>query len=339
MNLLLEIPRWTSHHNMLLYAYLHYCEQHGVGFRLVYNSAVPSNCAVMHAFGKKVFLDYSDDRVFGSDPQKYDVYFKRSLLASDYKGHIHPLNFQTNFTYKTPKLLGKMSLGQLTDKKSRVEVFRALDYFNTFTNLSHNAADVRKILPEKQDHGGRIIFHARLWNPDNNEHADEKQRRHLQNEFRIGACRVIKKHFKNATAGLFPDAFAQKAAPDLLLDLKKTSKLHYLNALNNSDIAIADDGLKDTPGWKIGEYVMLGKAVISTPLQVVIENFNDGDHFMELATRNHFDQIPDKIDALLHNKKYLEMGHNNFEWSRKYLHPKNYLERILTITANQTIAQ
>ncbi|HEY1196411.1 hypothetical protein, partial [Flavobacterium sp.] len=189
-----------------------------------------------------------------------------------------------------------------------------------------------RYFPKKvSDNNGKIIFHTRLWNPDNHMDLGEKQRRQVQNEFRIEACRIIKSNFKNSSVGLFSDSLSQKVAPDLLLDSKKTSKKEYFHSLLKADIGIADDGLKDTPGWKIGEYLLFGKSVISTPLNVVIENFNEHVNYEKLTGRNAYQELPDKIENLLSGKKYLEMGHNNLIWSDLNLHPKNYIKRVLSI--------
>jgi hypothetical protein len=192
--------------------------------------------------------------------------------------------------------------------------------------------DVRKLPKEVKDNGGKIIFYTRLWNPDNHIEPDEKERRRLQNEFRIASCRVIKKNFKNATVGLFPDGLSTKLAPDILLDVKKTSLKRYFEILRQSDIGIADDGLKDTPGWKIGEYLLRGKAVVTTPLNIVVENFQEHTNYEYLSSRSSYIELPDKIEYLLNDKKYLEVGHNNLQWSAEYLHPKNYIKRILAVT-------
>jgi hypothetical protein len=63
-------------------------------------------------------------------------------------------------------------------------------------------------------------------------------------------------------------------APDLVLDNSFTSKLAFMKALRSTDICLADDGLGDTPGWKIGEYLMHGKAIITTPIRTVVQDFN-----------------------------------------------------------------
>ncbi|MFZ2432371.1 MAG: hypothetical protein WAW57_14630, partial [Lutibacter sp.] len=195
----------------------------------------------------------------------------------------------------------------------------------------HNAEDVRKLPKTIKDNNGSLIYYTRLWNPDNHYDIEEKERRKLQNEFRIEACRIIKKNFNNVFIGLYPDFFTYKVAPDILLDSKKTSKKEYFNRLNKCDIGIADDGLKDTPGWKIGEYLLFGKAVITTPLNISLENFQENINYEKLSTRSSYLELPDKIQNLLKDKKYLEVGHNNLKWSEEYLHPKNYIKRILSI--------
>jgi len=330
----LELPNWTSHHNMLIYSVLFYCEENELDFKIVFNNKIVAGGAILHANGKVIFFDYSDNHLFISDPTKYDFYFKRSLLLSDYNRNVHPLNFQVNLSYKALKLLSKFDFRNLIGSRNRTEVMRAADYFNLGTNLSHQAMDVRCFPKKGNDNNGKIIFHTRLWDPRNHPDDQEKQRRVIQNEFRIEACRILKNNFKSSSVGIFPDSLSKSMAPDLLLDSNKVSKKEYFKELLTTDIGIADDGLKDTPGWKIGEYLLFGKAVITTPLNVVIEDFKEHIHYEQLSTRNSFKELPEKIESLLKGKKYLEMGQNNFMWSNFNLHPKNYIKRILSITEN-----
>lgn len=317
---------------MLIFSFLHYCEENKIKFDLRFDPKCSYNGGILEVNGKTIFLDYSDSPVFAEIPENFTYYFKRSLRESDYKGNVYPLNFQVNYSYKSFKFLSQLDFRQLMHKKNRIEIIRALDYFNSFTNSSHNAMDVRKFPNAVTDNGGRVLFYTRLWNPDNHPDEDEKERRRQQNEFRIEACRIIKKNFKNVDVGLFPDVLSRKMAPDILLDEKKTSKKEYFRLLRESDIGIADDGLKDTPGWKIGEYLLFGKAVVSTPLNVAIDDFHEHTNFEKLSTRSSFSEVPDKIEFLLNGNKYLETGRNNLAWSNEYLHPKNFIQRILVKT-------
>ncbi len=317
---------------MLIFSFFHYCEENKIKFGLQFDPKCSYNGGILEVKGQTIFFDYSDSPVFADEPQKYTYYFKRSLRKVDEKENIFPLNFQVNYSYKSLHFLAKLGYKQLTNKYNRIEIIRALDYFNTFTNSSHNAMDIRKFPNTVTDNGGKILFYTRLWAPDNHPDEDEKERRRQQNEFRIESCRIIKKNFKNADVGLFPDKFASGMAPDILLDEKKTSRKEYFRLLRQADIGIADDGLKDTPGWKIGEYLLFGKAVVTTPLNVAVENFHERINYEKLSTRNSFIEVPDKIEFLLSGNKYLEVGRNNLEWSYDYLHPKNFLKRILSKT-------
>jgi hypothetical protein len=327
----LVIPYWTPHHNMLIFSYLYFCEENQLEFKIEVDSKISANGAVLHLNTKTLFFDYSDSSEFIDNPKKYNFYFKRSLLLRDKNQNVHPLNFQVNYSYKALYFLTQLGVKQLIHKDNRIEIVRALDYFNMFTNSSHNAMDIRMFPESVDDANGRVLFHTRLWNPDNHKDADEKERRALQNEFRIGACRIIKNNFKNASVGLFPDDLAIKLAPDLLLDVRKISKKEYFGLLKQFDIGIADDGLKDTPGWKIGEYLLFGKAVITTPLSVKLHDFKESVNYEMVSNRIAYHELPDKIQGLLTNKKYLDMASANKAWSDRYIHPKNYIKHIFSI--------
>jgi hypothetical protein len=330
----LEIHHWTPHLNMIVFSFMYYCETNNFEFDIQINSKISWNGAILYLNNETYYFDYSDDTVFIDDPKKYNYYLKRSLQIKDVNGNVYPLNLQVNYSYKSLKILTKFSIKELVNKANRIEIIRALDYFNTFTNSSHNARDVR-FLPELvSENNGKVIFYTRLWNPDNHINVEEKERRRLQNDFRIESCRIIKRNFEKASVGLFPDSLSSKLAPDLLLDIKKTSMKKYYGVLRQCDIGIADDGLRDTPGWKIGEYLLHGKAVITTPLNIALNQFEEHTNYEKLSTRSSYLELPDKIDYLLKNKKYLEMGNNNLKWSNEYLHPKNYINRILALASN-----
>lgn len=331
------MPHWIHHNNQLIYSYFYYCLNENIKIDIEINKSITYNGAIIYYENKKIFFDYSDDSKFIDEPSRYDYYFKRSLLLKNREHNIYPLNFNLPLSYKSLYLLTKLKSNFFSDKSSRAEIIRALDRFSMFTSNSHKALDVRRYPTFVSDYGGRTIFHTRLWNPDNHSDSEEKERRILQNEFRINACRIIKKNFENSSVGLFPDKLTQKIAPDLILDLKDTHKNSYFNKLINYNIGIADDGLKDTPGWKIGEYLLFGKAVITTPLNISLDNFNENENFLKLSSRSAYEELPDKIEELVKDKKYLEMENNNLKWSREFIHPFNYIKRILSIVDNSKI--
>lgn len=327
------ISKWTAHYNQLLYSVLFYSRKNHVNFSIHYHPKIESNGVLFEFNERRCFLDYSDDPKFISNALDYDFYFKRSLTIEDYKEKKGlPLNFQVNFSYKPFPLLKKMPLELLTQKNSRIEMIRAMDHFNLITNDSHHSKDLSLFKNSLTDFGGNIIFMTRLWDPSKNDDIEEKERRVYQNSFRIEACRIISKYFPNAVVGVYPDEFAKKTCPDILLELSKTRKKNYLSKLMTADICIADDGLKDTPGWKIGEYIMAHKAIITTPINTFIEDFEEGIHYVKTTDRNDFQSLPDLINLLLKEKKYQEMKMNNKNWYEKYMAPDSYIANIINKT-------
>lgn len=330
----LELSIWTHHLNHIIYAYFYFCKEEKLTVNIIRNEQVKYGSALLHVDQKTIFFDYSDDSKFVDSHEKYNYYFKRSLRAEDRSRNVYPLNFNVPMAYKSLLLLMNLKSDLLLNRGSRTEVIRAMDRFKLFTNSSHAVLDIRRYPKKINDNQGNIIFHTRLWNPDNHADEAEKERRRNQNEFRINACRILKKTYKNASIGLFTDDLSSVIAPDILLDSKHSDKNTYFKDLDKHDICIADDGLKDTPGWKIGEYLLHGKAVITTPLNIEVDNFNEYTNYEKLSTRNSYLELPHKIENLLEGKKYLRMGENNLLWSETYLHPKNYIKRILSIVEN-----
>lgn len=327
----LEIPCWTTHHNQLLYSFFIYSESNKLDFEIVLNSQIPVNGAILYFKDKRVFFDYSDDKEFIDSPHNYDFYFKRSLDVSELKSesNVFPLNFQVNFSKNPFKLMSKMDFGLLKNKGSLVELIRAADVFGLLTNDSHLSININNFKRETNA-SGKVIFMTRLWDPARNDDQEEKERRRIQNDFRINACRIIKKVFPNSMVGVYPDDFAIKLANDVLLDLSNTKKKNYLNILSQCDIAVADDGLKDTPGWKIGEYIMCGKAIITTPINVMIEDFYENTNYLSTTERDNYLILPDLVQKLLKNNFYEEIQSNNIKWYEKHLSPESYVSNIFS---------
>lgn len=333
----LKLATWTHHLNHLLYSYLCHCEKNRLKTNIEYEPALAHNGALLEIDSLSIFFDYSDSPVFIADRSAYDIYFKRSLRKSDQGSKIFPLNFNVPISYKPFLLLSKLKLEFLMAKSNRNECVRALDRFSWLTNSSHHIFDIRKFPNQVSDNNGSIIFCTRLWNPDNNADYEEKNRREIQNQFRIEACRIIKSNFKRARVGLFSDDFSKREAPDLLLDEYLSKKKTYLKSLKSFDIGVADAGLKDSPGWKIGEYLLNGMAVVTTPLDICVNDFEKNRNYKELSNRSAAQEIPEMIEELLIDNNYQWQGKNNLKWAQEYISPYNYFSRILKIIEDSNL--
>lgn len=324
-----KIRFWTAHHNMFLYALFYLCKRRKLRFNIDYSDAVPYNCVILECRGKSYFFDYADTPEILSEPSNYISYFKRSFLKNkNYDQSIKPLGLQVNYSYKPLSFLSYLKKKHLLDQRNRIELLRALDYFE-YSNLSHHSMDIRSLPSDLNLFNKNIIFFTRLWNPNNHISEEEKSRRRTQNEFRIRTCRILDKSFKNVHVGIYPDAYSKSQCPDLILGQKQISKRNYLMLLRHSAIGIADDGLKDTPGWKLGEYCLFGKAVITTPITVELSDFIENENYLKLSNRSAVDEIPEKVEFLLKGDRYKELAQNNLEWALNNLHPDNYLINLI----------
>jgi len=323
------ISSYTSHLNQILYSLVSFSQSRTHKVQVYYDKNVKNNCVRIEYNETSYLLDYSDDYLFMDEPANYDLYFKRSLLEHSLSNNCRPLNFQVNMATDPLQLFRFLPKDFDFLRKSKVEIARMFDFLGLM-NMGHYAMLYKDITKFREIKGnGNILFYTRLWDPSNNNDLEEKERRKIQNEFRIEACKIIKSNFKNASVGIFDSKLAQEICPDLIFPNKIISKKEYLKKLSLSSICIADDGLKDTPGWKIGEYTLFGKSIISTPLNVLIEEFVENENYLKLSSRNSSHELPDKIEQLLSNNNYLKMKECNIIWSEKFLNPVSYIKRII----------
>ena len=145
------------------------------------------------------------------------------------------------------------------------------------------------------------------------------------NRVRIDVVRALRE-MGNAISGIYPDYYAQDLCPDILASKKHMTKRCYLNNLRISDICITNEGLKCSPGWKIGEYVAGSKCVVTNEIKCVIPEFREGVNYQV------FDDPSNVIDIVFNlrlDKSYKECQVANWEYSSKHLHPDVYFQHLV----------
>lgn len=105
--------------------------------------------------------------------------------------------------------------------------------------------------------------------------------------------------------------------------------LDYLNKTKESLVVFNTPAFWNCHGWKLGEYLSLGKAIISTPLSNDLPNpliHGESIHFIENSSE---EKIKEAIEYLIQNPKYrnkLEYGAK--EYWEKYGSPIKSLELL-----------
>jgi glycosyltransferase involved in cell wall biosynthesis len=105
---------------------------------------------------------------------------------------------------------------------------------------------------------------------------------------------------------------------------KRISMKEYMTKIHLSMVAFNTPAVLDCHGWKLGEFLCLGKAIISTPLtRRLPENLIDGKHY--LITDGTENDINSKINELSEDLELLNKLQEN---SKKYFYENLSPERI-----------
>jgi glycosyltransferase involved in cell wall biosynthesis len=117
---------------------------------------------------------------------------------------------------------------------------------------------------------------------------------------------------------------------------KRYNHKAYLEQLKQSAIAINTPAVHDCLGWKLGEYLALGKAIISTPINRVLPgNFAAGTHYMEIKDVNT--ELKDAIAWLVgHKEQRMELEQNALAYFERYCSPAKTIAAIHTFATNKT---
>lgn len=185
-------------------------------------------------------------------------------------------------------------------------IIKALIGYEKFTHKPEEFVANNK--SEKKDNGPRIVYFTRLWDPSeewagkplSKELIDE---RNCINKLRMDTVIALRERFGSLFAGgIERRRYSEKLCPELIVDKRYTAKSHYLKLMHSCDVCIASTGLHESIGWKTGEYVAAGKAVVSEKLHYEVPNWKEGTHYFAFAT---VEECVQKVEMLLNNAELL----------------------------------
>ena len=284
--------------------------------------------------GKKIAYDTSDGYFDGIQDwvPKYDYYFKRSfseernttLFAAEIRDRMFPLGFNYFVTCpgnpygavaKTWKSYAKMLMGRRENEYFTPEIFKYRD-----------------------NYGQGVIFFTRLWKPEAYLTDEINAQREAINLMRIEILRKLKEEIGNVFfGGLYPGEFDMQMAPDLVVSKNLVRREKYLELMHSCNIAIGSTGLHESIGWKTGEYVAAGKAIVNEQFRYEVPgNFCVGKNYLPFSSA---DECVCNVKYLLeHPEETMRMQRRNREYYESYLAPDTMIERTLHI-AEEKLAQ
>lgn len=113
-----------------------------------------------------------------------------------------------------------------------------------------------------------------------------------------------------------------------LIFQKRYSAKEYISKTKESKFVYNTPAVWNCHGWKLGEYLMLGKAIISTPISNELpEELIHKKHIHIIQNMNELEQA---INFILTNDEYREtLEKNALEYAKKWVTPKSVIEKIL----------
>ncbi len=114
-----------------------------------------------------------------------------------------------------------------------------------------------------------------------------------------------------------------------ILTKTRISMKEYLTRTQKSSFVFNTPSVCGCHGWKLGEYLAMGKAIISTPLNNVMPgDFLNGEHFIEV---NSNEEIYAAVKHLHNNPDVIEkLKIKSAQYFNQYLSPTAVARRILT---------
>lgn len=157
------------------------------------------------------------------------------------------------------------------------------------------------------------------------------------NEFRARFMRAA----RSMPSLTFEGGFAPRAANDIpgyddLLMQGRLTLQDYLQRIQRSCVAFNTPAVQKCHGWKLGEFLSLGKAIISTPIaRAMPAPLSHGEHVHYVD--GSYESIREAIELIQADDAYRErLERNARAYYEQYLAPAVVIRRVLSLSAQIT---
>ena len=276
--------------------------------------------------GPKVIIDTRDTSALYEDALAWcDVYAKvnPSLGGYSIEGASKVLAIGPSFAVRIWDLPRALLLGIGNGWRSRSLLKSQREYrehFADYWRQYHYRLPLDAYGPSPSS-DGYIFFISSYW-PDNP----------LCNEMRAAFITACRKHPGIEFEGGFaPREPGVMGTFEPLATGRRYTLDEYIERLLRSAVAFNTPAVEGCLGWKLAEYLALGKAIISTPLERKMPSP------LEHGTHAHFvDGTPgsmkEALDLILENKEYREhLERNARNYFLEHLAPQRCMERIFKV--------
>lgn len=281
----------------------------------------------------KIFIDTNDPNSINETFYDWcDIYAKINVSAADlHKEKVYAIGPSFGVKLWSPiktVILALFNYIKVIGAKDNYKV-PFLTYFKDYIYTFWRRTDYLNYISEYQDDRNYVFAVNTLWSGNVSLNTTNK----FRSEF-IYKCKNI---FTTFEGGLFyipgeevhfpPYHQYRVELKDILIDKRITMK-EYLKGTKRSAIVFNTPSVWHCHGWKLAEYLSMGKAIISTPLSNVMPGeFINGVHYLCCDDISNMDGV---IRCLQEDEgKREELKHNAKKYFEEYLSPYAVVNRIL----------
>lgn len=288
--------------------------------------------AVMAEYrGRKLFYDvwdgYQDPEDMKLGLEYCDFYFRRSFseeknreLFPDDCQRVYPLGFNYYVTHPGNPVHEPLWLSMLRPLQGKT----AERYF--VPKVFEAGGEPRCANPPK------ILFLARLWSREDWLEGDPaNDEREKISQDRIEIIRTLRREYGDSFLGGINDCrLSRELAPDLIVPRELTERRRYLRVMQDCDICIGTTGLHGSIGWKTGEYVAAGNAIVHEQMRYsVTGDFREGVNYLSFRTAQEcVEAVARLVEA---PERIRAMKRANAAYYRQYLRPDMLIRNTLEI--------
>ena len=178
----------------------------------------------------------------------------------------------------------------------------------------------------------KVIFRARLWDPANNNENWKKEERKILNSERILLNRKLRRKYgDDFIGGINDDRYSRIECPDLILNKTEYKKSQYLKRLKSAGVGIVNQGLENSIGWKMAEYICFSLAVVTNPISQfkLLGEFKEGINYLSYQS---LEECLSKTEFLYQNEHFRnKMQEANNQYYHKNVMPGVKLRQIFQL--------
>jgi len=194
-----------------------------------------------------------------------------------------------------------------------------LQYAGGFVRQWHKRLPLSALAPGRSDPSYIFALH-RYWptEPD-------------VNELRARFMRVAKTSDGVVFEGGFVSSDHDPLRGDVDLRHSQVSYRHWLQLTRKSAVVLNTPAVYGCLGWKFGEYLALGKAIVSTPIQQQLPA--DLEHGIDIhVIDGSEDSMQDAVQRITRDGAYRRrLEANSRAYFDRYLHPRVAIQRLVSL--------